>query len=244
MDAGSSVNFAAGEAERFSVAFFTGIFDLISAAVGHAVGSAGIRGSIIILSSIIALFSNLDNSISANGSGSGVVGWESNTSSGSNHWVSAVEALEVSVGGWWNDVGKRAALGGSQQSWLLDNEPSDVLGAWWSSFGTSIGEGSKSVGRNQEVQVDVPTRQSLTASVKSTDWRASRKSGVGVESTSITLLALVSLSDTITAEGAGTLGGASGGSIDTSVTFFIRVDDTISAEVASAVESASVGEGV
>jgi len=55
---------------------------------------------------------------------------------------------------------------------------------------------------------------------------------------------LVSLSDTITTESAGASWCASGGSGDTGITLFIRIDNTITTEVASAVKSASVREGI
>jgi len=163
---GSSVNLATWEAERFSVAFLSGISNVITASVGLAVGSACIGGRVVILSSIIAFLTNLNNAITADGSGSRVIGWHSNTGGGCSNWVSTIQTLEISVGGRWNDVGKSTALSGSQQPWLLNNEPSDVLGAWWSSFGTSIGKGSNGGRRNQKAQVNVPSRQCLTASIQ------------------------------------------------------------------------------
>lgn len=206
----SFVDLAVGETEGFPVTFFSSVSNVVTAAVSLAVGSAGVRCSVVILSSIITLLSMLNNSISTNRSGSGIIGWNSHKGGGGNDWVSTVETLEVSVGGWWDDVGKSTALGGCQQSWLLHNEPSDILGAWWSGFRTNIAEGSQSGRRNQEVQVDVPSRQSLTASVEGAHRGASRKSSVGVIGTSITLLTKISLSHTVTTECAGTSWGTSG----------------------------------
>lgn len=167
---GSSVDLAAWETEGLAVAFLAGVFDLVTASVGLAVGSACIGGNVIIFSSIIAFLSNLDDSITANGSCSWVVWWHTDASGGGSDGISTVEALEVSVGSGWDDVCEGTALSRSQQSWLLHNKPSDILSARRSGFGTRISEGTDGRRRNQEVQVNVPTGQCLTAGVQCADW--------------------------------------------------------------------------
>lgn len=170
MTTSSSVHFATWEAVGFAITLFSSIFDFVTASVGSAVGSASIGGSIVIFSSIVAFFTDLNNAITTDGSGSRIVGWHSNTSSRGGDWVSSVESLQVSVGCGGDDVGEGTALSSSQQSGLLNDEPSDILSARWSSFRSSVGESANGRRRNQKVQINVPAGKSLSAGVKGANW--------------------------------------------------------------------------
>jgi len=226
-----------------TIALFTSIHNIITASVGLAVGSAGIRDNIVILSAIVTFLTNLNNTISTDRSGSWVIGRQANSSGGCNNWVSSIQSLKISVGGSWDDILESSALSNSQSSWLLNNKPPDILGARWSSFRTHVREGTNNRGQ-QEVQVHRHTGEGLSASVQGANWRATTEGSVGVQGSIIAFLSLVSLSDTITTESSGAGRCASGGSIHTGITFFIRVNNTITTEMSSAVQSASVSKGV
>lgn len=113
------------------------------------------------------------------------------------------------------------------------------MGARGSGFRSLVG--IVRVASEQSLKVDSLVSECLTANIEGADGRAAIDFGVRVIHSSITLLSKSEVSDTISAKWSGALACATNAFLVCPVAFFVRIGQTITAEVSLAVASASIG---
>lgn len=155
-------NAASCAAIGLTIAFLTGVFNSVSTTSCAAVGSACVGGSVIVQSASVALFSNFNDSVSANRLGSSIQ--RSKCGLGANQRVSAVQRLNGSAA-FGDHIGESCELVGGQQLGSWHHKPLNVFSARWVGLGSLITVSICSLRGNQLSQIDLSVGHGLSATI-------------------------------------------------------------------------------